>query len=352
MELIRKRISRSIRKMINPTKFNIERATQVDGNKTIVQVDSFDCQRDVVMGTCEKLIPEESFEYFIGDIKSDYINLINDLDQDSIETVVRIISRIHGYKKHNINRFWLTLKEREELLSVYDANSSNILQLSEDCYAYGKYLLPRRIISPTVFYYRHFLYEVKNIDNVKSKNIIDVGGFIGDSALILSEYTDRNVHIFEPVTELHSLLLKTVEMNGLKNVVINKSALGAECCELSINIAGDNSTLCTNDHVKSYNCKQEVVKVTTLDSYVQEYNLEVGLIKVDIEGFEQKFLEGARFTIESQKPVLMMSIYHNADDFFHIKTIIESWNLGYKFRIVKPADKTIIIDTNLIAEVR
>jgi hypothetical protein len=106
-----------------------------------------------------------------------------------------------------------------------------------------------------------------------------------------------------------------------------------------------------NDHVSQYNCRQESVDVITLDSYVEKHNLEVGLIKVDIEGFEQKFLQGAKKTISSQKPTLLLSIYHNADDFFHIKTIIESWDLGYKFKIVKPADKSILIDTNLIAEI-
>ena len=81
-------------------------------------------------------------------------------------------------------------------------------------------------------------------------------------------------------------------------------------------------------------------------------DIEVGLIKVDIEGAEQDFLAGARKTIEKHKPVLLMSIYHNADDFFDIKPIIESWNLGYKFRIHKPVDYSVSREVLLIAEVR
>lgn len=74
------------------------------------------------------------------------------------------------------------------------------------------------------------------------------------------------------------------------------------------------------------------VSIQTLDDYVLLNDIsDIGLIKVDIEGFEQKFLEGARKTIEKFKPSMLLSIYHNYNDFFKIKPMIESWNLGYKF---------------------
>lgn len=53
----------------------------------------------------------------------------------------------------------------------------------------------------------------------------------------------------------------------------------------------------------------ETVQVDTLDAYMEGTDIEVGLIKVDIEGAEQDFLAGARKTIEKHKPVLLMSIY-------------------------------------------
>ena len=96
----------------------------------------------------------------------------------------------------------------------------------------------------------------------------------------------------------------------------------------------------------------ESVPLGTLDRYEETHPMDVGLIKVDIEGAEQSFLRGARRTIEKYKPVLLMSIYHNADDFFNIKPMIESWNLGYKFRIHKPIDYSVSREVLLIAEVR
>jgi hypothetical protein len=39
------------------------------------------------------------------------------------------------------------------------------------------------------------------------------------------------------------------------------------------------------------------------------------------------------------------------DDFFNITPLIESWNLGYEFKIWKPLNGKIIGETMLIAEV-
>nr|WP_152655876.1 FkbM family methyltransferase [Brachyspira hyodysenteriae] len=79
--------------------------------------------------------------------------------------------------------------------------------------------------------------------------------------------------------------------------------------------------------------------------------MKVGLIKTDLEGFEQPFLRGALNTIKKQKPILIISIYHNYNDFFDIKPMIEELNLGYKFKIAKSNDFELIRETKLIAEV-
>lgn len=66
----------------------------------------------------------------------------------------------------------------------------------------------------------------------------------------------------------------------------------------------------------------------------------------------QFLLRGARRTIEKFRPVLLISMYHNPHDFFEIKPMIDSWNLGYKFSVYKPVEKnTVVIDTLLIAQV-
>ena len=72
---------------------------------------------------------------------------------------------------------------------------------------------------------------------------------------------------------------------------------------------------------------------------------------MDLEGFEQPFLRGALNTIKTQKPALMISIYHNYSDFFDIKPMLENLNLGYKFKIVRPEEHLALVTTSMIAEV-
>lgn len=88
----------------------------------------------------------------------------------------------------------------------------------------------------------------------------------------------------------------------------------------------------------------------TLDDYVHKNKISVGLIKCDVEGMEQEFLSGAKQTIISQKPTLMISIYHSPQDFYQVKPLIESWNLGYNFKIHRPVLKDILGETLLICE--
>lgn len=144
-------------------------------------------------------------------------------------------------------------------------------------------------------------------------------------------------------------MIKTIKFNNIEDKVIPiKKGLGAknEIHSMPKNWCSDYVTTKQKD-IQGY----ENVEIITLDDYVKENNLQVGLIKVDIEGAEQDFLKGAEQTIKTQKPSLLISIYHNAADFFEIKPMIESWNLGYKFRIVKHMNGHPSVDTLLVAEV-
>ena len=194
---------------------------------------------------------------------------------------------------------------------------------------------------------------IKNINQVKNKNIIDAGGFIGDSAIVFSYYTDKNVYSFEPFLQNYNMILKTIELNKKNNIIPVNMALGNENKEISIYSNSDtvNNGLSVETKQSDINCIENKVKMVTLDSYVKENNIEVGLIKTDLEGFEQPFLRGAIETIKEQKPVLIISIYHNYNDFFEIKLMIENLNLGYKFRIIKSRVKLVTAETKLLAEV-
>ena len=214
--------------------------------------------------------------------------------------------------------------------------------------------MPKNHFEIEVFYDKSGMDYIKNLNQVKNKNIIDAGGYIGDSAIVFSDYTDKNVYSFEPFLHHYNMMLKTIELNKKNNIIPVNMALGDSNKELSLYSNGNLSmglSIDINSEQSDINCIENKVKMVTLDSYVKENNIEVGLIKTDLEGFEQPFLKGAIETIKEQKPVLIISIYHNYSDFFEIKPMIENLNLGYKFRIIKNRLNKVISETKLLAEI-
>lgn len=277
-----------------------------------------------------------------------YSNLIKNLDRNSIITVSKILSRI--YKIHNSIDQLVDVFSQNESTQIQDLQfsfSEKVLKLGEDCWAFEKYLLPMNHFEMCVFEDKHCI-DMINKEYFKNKHIIDAGGFIGDSAIVFSDYTTEKVHSFEPTSKNFKNLLKTIELNNKKNIIAINKALGDKNGNIEFFINNSaSSILKTSDTLSS-----EVCEVIRLDEYVQENNLQVGLIKTDLEGSEQLFLKGAENTIKMQRPTLLISIYHSADDFFKIKPLIESWNLNYDFKIVKPLDGQILLETLLICEPR
>ena len=58
----------------------------------------------------------------------------------------------------------------------------------------------------------------------------------------------------------------------------------------------------------------------------------IGLIKLDIEGFEQEAIRGAKQTIRGHRPLLIISAYHNGKDFFDIPPLLRELVPDYVLR--------------------
>lgn len=276
--------------------------------------------------------------------------LTNGLDKTSCECVYRIISRTQTALLSNDGNFGnLSADERAKLEKIYFEFYPNIFMLTPSRYYYDGYFLPIKHFEIGVFWDKHAMntFNKTTLQSIKNKDIIDVGGFIGDSALIFREFTTQKIHTFEATSKNYELMQKTLQMNESSQIIPNNLALGSAKGSMRINLAGSASSA-----VYSYgNGEYEDVNVITLDEYVRKNNLKIGFIKVDIEGGEMEFLHGALETIKTQRPAMIISIYHHAEQFFGIKPFIQSLNLGYKFKIHKPVDNTISIETALYCEI-
>ena len=279
--------------------------------------------------------------------------LISGLDNESRNTVSDIIHRMGMIADGNKSlQDVYTQREQEEFVRMNDEFSSKIVKLNDNLYYYNGYYLPVNQFDSSVFFTRYGIDKLTTLDSVRNKHIIDAGGYVGDTALLFSSYTDKNIHVFEASPSNMDIIRETIRLNHIDNIVPVSKALGEKSGTATFSLGERNSC---NSLVErpGYNYPDHIeVPVVTLDDYVRENNIEVGLIKVDIEGGEQLLLRGAVETIRTQHPILLISIYHSANDFFEIKPMIEKMYDKYTFRIVKPANPAIALETILLAEVR
>ncbi len=181
-------------------------------------------------------------------------------------------------------------------------------------------------------------------EQIKNKDIIDGGAFVGDSALVFSEYRPKHIYCFEPTIKNQKLLNETIAMNNMDNVSVISMALSDKKGSGTINIAGPGSTLLAKNKTKP----TQETNITTIDDFASDNNLNLGLLKLDVEGFEFNVIKGAVETLKKHKPILLISLYHRGEDFFEIKPFIEKLDLGYKFKIVKE-NNTLFYEILLIA---
>ena len=283
------------------------------------------------------------------DLTHKIARLCDGLDATSRSTVARILSRMHTLNRNKQKTcFHLTQEEIAELDRIRTQFFPNIYQIAPDLYCYNGYFLSTKFFEISVLWHRHNLntFSSNTLEMMKGKAIIDVGACVGDSSLVFQDFTDKQIYAFEPTTQNYQHLLQTIKLNNTTRITPVKKALGSKPDRMKISVNGGGSSLVIDNHTSF-----DDVEVITLDSFVQEHHLQVGFIKVDIEGFEQEFLKGARETITTQKPAMLLSIYHSADDFLNIKPMIESWNLGYRFKIIKPIDFSVMTETALYCEV-
>jgi FkbM family methyltransferase len=191
-------------------------------------------------------------------------------------------------------------------------------------------------VSDMIRHYQTF-YEIdllKYIElNYKDQNeIIDVGANIGNHSYFFAKYLNcKKVHAFEPIIENIDLMLKTINP-FIHKIIVYPFALSNKEGEFPIY---------NTDYKKNYGR-------FTLDSYYFQTNQEffrkvktfkldqlkldnISMIKIDVENHENEVLEGAKETIERNKPIIFVENinHHNPHLYFDKephKKILESYN--------------------------
>jgi FkbM family methyltransferase len=141
---------------------------------------------------------------------------------------------------------------------------------------------------------------------------VDVGANIGafTAAFARAVGPGGHVHAFEPLEEARRRLVRTLELNSLGNVTVSASALSDTVGESNLFSYGPGfeswSTLSPRtielaDRTLEAATSQ-VVETTTLDDYCESAGItSIDLLKIDVEGAEQRVLDGAVRLLEQAR---------------------------------------------------
>lgn len=161
--------------------------------------------------------------------------------------------------------------------------------------------------------YLYFLGEYEPAVTNILKSLIKPGDICFDVGANIGWYTtlfqtlvgSGEVHAFEPTAETFKVLKENVESNlNSRAVHLNRNALGEVGKEVNIHIfknKGDGHASIADFGESDYIL--DPVEMITLNSYIDEKGIEnVKFVKVDIEGAELAFLNGATRLFDQDRP--------------------------------------------------
>ena len=161
---------------------------------------------------------------------------------------------------------------------------------------------------------------------------VDAGAYDGSTIYEFTswcadlQYNYTKIYGLEPDPDSIAKARKTVEKNGLHDVVLVDKAAWSDEQEIFLKQAGSGSALSGINVPESGGL---YVKTAPIDAIVNDE--AVTFIKMDVEGAELEALRGASQTIKKYKPKLAISVYHEPDDIINVLLYINELAPDYRF---------------------
>jgi len=233
---------------------------------------------------------------------------------------LKISEKFH-YKKSK-------LIKRDEVRSLYYLPKGYYLWLNDTGYI-DKQIIKKGVFEPA---------STKIIERIVKKGdvVIDIGANIGYYTVLLSKIVGASgkVIAFEPTQHFLNVLRKNIAANQIENVEICALGLSNKSEKLKIDIGPSSATLHSPVGFDAI-IANEKISLTTLDTFVrQRVQEKIDFIKIDIDGHEPFFFEGAWETLERYSPIVIFEVSH----LHYLKAGIFAWDFydilrskGYKF---------------------
>ena len=219
-------------------------------------------------------------------------------------------NKLEKERQENVNQFEKYLNKYEYYFK-YDDVKVNLLKNKKEIY--NNFYI-RATCEPMLRKLVSYLW-----DNFVDKNIVDLGCWIGDNTIPWALKSKGIIYAIDPSAENLNNINELAKINNLNNIIIMNHTISDTFGEVF-----------TNEHDLTHISCNEIKGIHKLHTVTLDYlKLEnIGLLHLDVEGFEQKVLNGAKSLLEKYKPVIIWENHINKDDYWYTINFLN--NYGYK----------------------
>ena len=190
-------------------------------------------------------------------------------------------------------------------------------------------LLGNKFLVETFFFHNGLYFcNEKQKSYIKNKDFIDGGAWIGDSVLVFEKYYNpRKTYSFEVSKKLAKQYLEVMSLN---NIDKNKYELVLGGLSDKSSVINFNDTADTGTSVLSSG--KDEVELISIDEFVKLKKLNIGFLKIDVEGHAYEAIDGAKEVIKRDRPIICVAVYHSPHEFFDTKPLLDKIvrDLNYK----------------------
>ena len=170
---------------------------------------------------------------------------------------------------------------------------------------------------------QYFAYDV--YQKIPDEYVVDCGAFKGD---VMRIFLEKNNDVFagylavEPDSSYLPFLSDTAHRYMDGKIEIKNCALSDKREMLRMrNYVDEDSVVCADGEI--------LVQAFPLDEIM--YDRKCTFLKIDVEGYERKTIQGAVNLIRKQKPVIAVAAYHHESDFYELFESLKDLCEDYRF---------------------
>lgn len=164
---------------------------------------------------------------------------------------------------------------------------------------------------------------------------VDAGSYDGADTLKFIEWAGGNyskIYLFEPDKRNYNHCKSVIRSQNIKNVEMFQAGLSDHTGESHFAAASNAGSYLLSSQkdgsITRPDTERAVIPIYRLDDVV---DTTIGMIKMDIEGAEFDALHGAAMTIQRDKPLLAVCIYHRQGDMLAIMDYLHILVPEYRF---------------------